>query len=142
MDMLAQLGGFKKVLELMKAGRTDEARALQKGLQDEFLALLQETETLKRQLSEVADVLDLSQCMSFDGQKYWIVEEDRKDGPYCQVCYDREGTLVRLTSHERHYQCKSCSNIYMKQAAPRAAKPVVRAAHGTQAKEPIPLFAK
>ncbi|MBU1248067.1 MAG: hypothetical protein KKB70_05165, partial [Proteobacteria bacterium] len=114
MQVLAHLSGFKRVLELMKAGKTAEATALQKSLQDEFMVQFDENETLKRQLSEVAAVLDLSECMSFDGQKYWLEEDGKREGPYCQVCYDRDATLVRLAEHDRHYECRSCHNLYMK----------------------------
>ncbi|MGE4504305.1 MAG: hypothetical protein AB7D51_03080 [Desulfovibrionaceae bacterium] len=143
MDTFTHLSGFKKVLELMRTGREEEATALQKSLQDEFLTLYDENETLKRQLTEVADVLDLSECMTFDGHKYWIEEDGKREGPFCQVCYDRGASLIRLTEHDRPYQCRQCTNIYMK---PPEKKPAARPARQQEPKgplkEPIPLFAK
>lgn len=145
MQALTQLGGFKKVLDLMREGKPEEALALQKGLQDQFMFLFEENATLKAQLSEVADILDLSECMVFDGHMYWLEDDEKREGPYCQVCYDRDAELVRLSEHNRHWECRSCNNLYMKpQAKPARAQnmgPTEKAAT-KPLKEPIPLFAK
>ncbi len=141
MRRLKHISGFKQVIELMKKAKTKEAVALQRSLQDEFMTLYEENETLKAQLAEVAEVLDLSECMIFDGHKYFIEEEGHRDGPFCQVCYDREGALVRLGEHERHWECLNCNNLYMKPQL-KSVKRKQESQPAPQLKEPIPLFAK
>jgi len=134
-----QATGFKRVLDLCKQGKIDEAAVLLKSLQDEFLAVCEENEALKEQLSEVADILDLAEKIQFDGQKYWLTDEGERKGPFCQVCYDRDGLLVHLHEHENHWECQSCHGLYM---IPRDAqtenrkKPLLR----TTLKKTIPLF--
>jgi len=134
-----QATGFKRVLDLCKQGKIDEAAVLLKSLQDEFLAACEENEALKEQLSEVADILDLAEKIQFDGQKYWLTDEGERKGPFCQVCYDRDGLLVHLHEHENHWECQSCHGLYM---IPRDAqtetrkKPLLR----TTLKKTIPLF--
>ena len=101
---LFQATGYKRVLDLFKMGKVDEAQAVLKSLQEEFIAVCEENEALKAQLSEVADVLDLAEKVQFDGQKYWLADENERKGPFCQVCYDRDGLLVHLRCVHRMFQ--------------------------------------
>jgi len=134
-----QATGFKRALILCKEGRFEEAEAVLKSLQEEFLAVCEENEALKLQLTEVADVLDLADNIQFDGQKYWLMDTDEKKGPFCQVCYDRDGLLVHLQEHENHWECQSCRGLYMiprDKEAPAKKKGIMR----TTLKKTIPLF--
>ncbi|BDQ36681.1 hypothetical protein SYK_10410 [Pseudodesulfovibrio nedwellii] len=134
-----QATGFKRTLDLCKQGKIDEAAVLLKSLQDEFLAVCEENEALKEQLSEVADVLDLAEKIQFDGQKYWLTDEGEKKGPFCQVCYDRDGLLVHLHEHKNHWECQSCHGLYMVQQDSQTEtkkKTILR----TTLKKTIPLF--
>ena len=128
---------YKRVLELTEQGKAEEARLLQKSLQDEFLALCEENDILKHQLTEVTDVLDLAGKIRYDGQKYWLLDDGRK-GPFCQVCYDRDGLLVHLQEHEHHLECRNCRSLYMipNTAAPKPEPTEIR----TTLKKTIPLF--
>jgi hypothetical protein len=134
-----QATGFKRALDLCKEGKNDEAEALQKSLQDEFLAVCEENEALKTQLSEVADILDLAGKVQFDGQKYWLVDDGERKGPFCQVCYDRDGLLIHLHEHDNHWECQSCRGLYM---IPRDTinKPKKKTFLRTTLKKTIPLF--
>lgn len=134
-----QATGFKRAMTLCKEGRLEEAEAVMKSLQDEFLAMCEENEALKCQLTEVADVLDLAERVQFDGQKYWLMDEDDKKGPFCQVCYDRDGLLVNLQEHENHWECQACRGLYM---IPREGEAHAQKKGGlrTALKKTIPLF--
>ncbi|EGB14084.1 hypothetical protein DND132_0869 [Pseudodesulfovibrio mercurii] len=136
---LFQATGFKRALDLFEAGRLDEGRVLLKSLQDEFLAVCDENEALKRQLAEVAEVLDLAEKVRFDGQKYWLDEDGERKGPFCQVCYDRDGLLVHLHRHEKHWECQSCHSLYV--ASGEADKPAPKKPRMRSAMEKsVPLF--
>lgn len=135
-----QATGFKRALSLAKEGKFDEAEALLKSLQDEFLAISEENEALKLQLTEVADVLDLADKVQFDGQKYWLIEDDEKKGPFCQVCYDRDGLLVHLQEHESHWECQNCRGLYMIPRDNKAPARPKKTAMRTTLKKTIPLF--
>jgi len=136
---LYQATGFKRALDLFEAGRFDEGRALLKSLQDEFLAVCDENQALKQQLAEVAEVLDLAEKVQFDGQKYWLEEDGERKGPFCQVCYDRDGLLVHLHQREKHWECQSCQSLYLRARETDAAqqkKPRMR----TTLEKTVPLF--
>ncbi|WP_027179528.1 hypothetical protein [Maridesulfovibrio bastinii] len=128
---------FRKVLELFNEGRDKEAADLLKIIQEEFLELYTENNLLKKQVNEVAEVLDLAECMDFDGQKYWIDDDSVKNGPYCQVCYDTEGILVRLQERDKYWECFACKNIFVKLSADNDQKV---AANLKKKKEPLKLF--
>lgn len=133
-----QATGFKRVAELFEEGKTEEAKAVLKSLQDEFLAVCDENEALKEQLTEVANILDLADKVQYDGQKYWLMDEGERKGPFCQVCYDRDGLLVNLQEHKNHWECQNCNGLYMRSTAKLAKKkkPRIR----TTLKKTIPLF--
>lgn len=136
---LFQATGFKRALLLCRDGRFREAEALLKSLQDEFLAVCEENEALKTQIHEVAEVLDLAEKVQFDGQKYWLADGGENKGPYCQVCYDRDGLLINLQRRENHWECHNCRGLYM---IPAKVKPAAKrpAAPRTPLKKTIPLF--
>lgn len=144
MDSLIHAMGFKQALEAAKANRWKDAEEILKSLQEEYFALCEENRALKEQLTEVVEILDLSQSMRFDGRKYWLTTEDGEDGPFCQVCYDQAGTLVRLQEQKRHWQCKGCGNLFIKQGHPlEKAAATNRSRMPSQlVKNPIPLFVK
>ncbi|KAB1443475.1 hypothetical protein [Pseudodesulfovibrio senegalensis] len=110
---VTQATGFKRVQVLFREGRIEEGTLLLKALQDEYIALCDENSTLKRQLTEVADVLDLAQNVAYDGQKYWLEDGNERKGPFCQLCYDREGLLIHLQPHGKHWECQSCKSLFM-----------------------------
>ncbi|WP_147821113.1 hypothetical protein [Salidesulfovibrio onnuriiensis] len=131
--------GFKRALDLFENNRLEEGKILLKSLQEEFLAVCEENQILKEQLNEVAEVLDLAERVEYDGQKYWLAEEDERKGPFCQLCYDREGLLVHLQPHGSHWECQSCNSIFM------APKTDLKAAFKEPSVKPerkrtIPLF--
>ncbi|CCH48069.1 hypothetical protein [Pseudodesulfovibrio piezophilus] len=134
-----QATGFKRALTLCQEGKHAEAEALMKSLQDEFLAVCEENEALKLQLSEVANVLDLADKVQFDGQKYWLNDDGERKGPFCQVCYDRDGLLVHLQERDNHWECQSCNSLYI---LPRedSSPPKKKSEARSTVKKTIPLF--
>ncbi|SME94335.1 hypothetical protein [Desulfovibrio gilichinskyi] len=128
---------FRKVLELFRDDRSEEAIHLLKIIQEDYLELYSENKELRSQIKEVANILDLAECMDFDGQKYWIKEDSDITGPYCQVCYDKEGTLIRLQEREKHWECYCCKNLFAK--IPKGITEE-KEAPATKFKPPLKLF--
>jgi hypothetical protein len=52
--------------------------------------------------------------MQWEAPYYWAVHPDgKKDGPYCQQCFDKEGKLIRLQDNGSDYwMCKTCNSGY------------------------------
>jgi len=131
--------GFKRALDLFKLGRFEDASILLRGLQDEYLAMCDENQTLKKQLSEVAEVLDLAQNVEYDGQKYWLKEGNERKGPFCQVCYDREGLLIHLQPNRQHWECQHCKSMFMTTSKVESQRPP-RKETKKKTSKPVPLF--
>ena len=44
---------------------------------------------------------------------YWHMDGEKKDGPFCQQCYDKEPELMRLQDCRNCYWvCLSCKKSY------------------------------
>lgn len=59
--------------------------------------------------------LKLKQKVLWQEPYYYTVDGDKKDGPYCQRCYDVEFKLVRLQSPSKNgaWNCLQCGKTYL-----------------------------
>jgi len=49
----------------------------------------------------------------YEAPFYWLVDGDKRDGPYCQKCYDDNQKLIRLQLLGKGlWECKTCDNDY------------------------------
>lgn len=138
---MLKAASFKKAFEMLEVGKVAEGRALLEDLQAEYLTVCEENKVLKRQIIEVAEIVDLSEVLEFDGRTYWLVEDLRRKGPYCQLCYDRDGLLIRLQEKEARWKCLACDNAYERPGRDELTQSEVAGA-GRAAKRVIPLFLK
>lgn len=53
---------------------------------------------MKERVRELETSLKKRGSTVFDSNAYWVKDGESKDGPFCQRCYDVDGTLVRLHS--------------------------------------------
>ena len=73
----------------------------------------EELSTKERQLKELRESLESKKSMKYAAPFYWIEEESRRDGPFCQQCYDAEQKAIRLQLLENGYwKCNTCSHTY------------------------------
>lgn len=69
-----------------------------------------EKDTLIKALEEK---LSTKQKLKWEKPYYWLSDENSKDGPYCQHCYDKNKALIRLQGNvEGYWECKVCKNNY------------------------------
>lgn len=45
---------------------------------------------------------------------YFVVDDNKKDGPFCQQCYDSEHKLIRLQGRQRSggWDCHNCGGFF------------------------------
>ncbi|MHB1993616.1 hypothetical protein [Metallibacterium scheffleri] len=108
----------KEIFELWRKGSNLEAeekilelRSVAIALKEENLRLSEENQALQRRNS-------ISSKLEFKEHVYWLDGE----GPYCQVCYDRDDKLVRLHvgvrqglyPHEKRdrWECRVCRQSF------------------------------
>ena len=124
---------FGAISELYKKGSNLEAEKKLIDLQSAFLDLQGEYLSLKAEVAELERKLNLKEELSYskDNGVYYLKKKDgSNEGPYCQLCYDTEGKLIRLKYEEIEvtvrmdvtgarekkrvvrYRCLKCTNIY------------------------------
>ena len=74
---------------------------------------LLEKDQLIRDLNEQITV---KEKLQYEPPYYWLIEGGKKDGPYCQVCYDKDNKPIRLQegkiNNKGRWECKVCKNYY------------------------------
>lgn len=126
----ALLGNLKTAAELAKAIR-DSGITLEKAEMKLQLAEListiadakVEASNLQQELLDrdtairaLTEQLSVKAKLLWESPYYWQIDGDKKQGPYCQQCYDKDSVLVRLQGGgEGYWECKTCKNNYMEQ---------------------------
>ncbi len=67
-------------------------------------------------IEELQNKLKIKSSIKWYEPYYWVVkvESGEKEGPYCQVCYDKDEALIRLYKQEKGaWSCKVCKNNYL-----------------------------
>lgn len=118
---------FKTVSVLFMQGKTEEARLELAELQRRYVALCDENITVKMQVQEYEDILYLARNLILDGQFYWLVTGNIRQGPFCPRCYDRDGLLMRLSGDHGERCCTVCRESFI-----TAARPPDKAVMGSQ----------
>jgi ribosomal protein L37AE/L43A len=121
-----------RVAKLYKQGSNIEAQEAVLELRRALLDLGQENLVLRNEnLSQQQEIVNLKnaafvkQQLKFDKPNYYLDRENgERDGPFCQVCKDKEDKLIRLQEISSGYwYCLACkSKVATKEAKEARAK--------------------
>lgn len=110
---------YMEIVELVKSGLFLEAREKIMELREAVMALQEENFQLKLKLKELEHNGHPALDMVFDKGIYWLRKptEDGtgREGPFCQVCFDRDRKPIRLQRlHGPHsgWYCGACRNQF------------------------------
>lgn len=121
----AALGSLKTALDITKAirdsGTTLSEAEINYQIADLTIALadvkteMAEIQTLllakDGEIKQLTEALEIKASVVWEKPYYWTVNDDTRDGPYCQQCYDNDRKLIRLQEHDRGYwACDTCKN--------------------------------
>jgi len=110
---MALLPTYREIVDLIKKGSTLEAQEKIVELRTAALELEEETVELKKRVRELEAQLELSGKLVYEQPSYWLVTEDARDGPFCQVCKDKEKLLVRLQGGKAGiWSCHGCKGTF------------------------------
>ena len=85
----------KLIARLVKdLGRT-ELYAKILDLQSEVMDLTEDRRQLRRELADLKERQQVRESLVFHGNGYWLPQVEGYEGPYCSVCFDTDGKLVR-----------------------------------------------
>lgn len=118
------VGSVKTAIEIAKLIK-ESSGSLQKAEIDLKLAeLISSLADVKMKMADIKDALmesenekkelkaklELQAKLEFEMPYYWTIEEDgKKDGPFCQLCYDKERKLIRLQDgNNGEWSCLAC----------------------------------
>lgn len=67
-------------------------------------------DVLTRSLQEK---LDLRERLKWDAPYYWLMNDSRKEGPFCQHCFDADNKQVRLQGNgSGFWRCTVCKETF------------------------------
>jgi ribosomal protein L37AE/L43A len=110
---MSLLPNYKDIVDLLKKGSTIEAQEKIMELREGALSLQEENIKLKERISELESKLNKKKEVQYEAPFYWEMIDGKKEGPFCQKCYDSDGKIIRLQKiEEGNWHCKSCNNNY------------------------------
>jgi len=101
----------KDIAELIK--KYNDAELYQKiiDLRDEIFELRENNLNLKGKIKALKEEKKINKKIVFEKPYYWIKDGEKKDGPYCQKCFDDNKKLIRLQERKNgHWYCLVCKN--------------------------------
>ena len=112
-EIMALLPNYKEITELIKRGANLEAQEKIIELREGALDLQEENIRLRERVKELESQLQKKSNVVWEKPFYWAMDGEKRDGPFCQKCYDTQEKIVRLQHIEQgHWHCKSCDNRY------------------------------
>lgn len=108
---MSNLPDIKTITDLLKKGLTLEAQEQIMALREAAVDLKAENTELKEQLAEMKKKNDIQDKIVWEKPYYFLLNGDKKDGPYCQLCWDKEQQLIRLQGGGKNaWHCQCCNN--------------------------------
>ena len=108
----------KDVFDLVKKGATIGLQERLMTLREEALEMQEENLTLRTRVKDLEEKVRLREELAFDGELYWMQNPDgKREGPFCQKCYDSGGKLIRLQKGQdraarSEWLCFDCESTY------------------------------
>jgi hypothetical protein len=85
-------------------------------LADAKLQIVEVKELLSEKDQEINRLIEsqkIKDSIQYEAPYYWLMKNDKKEGPFCQNCYDNDQKLIRLQGYNNGYwDCKTCKSGY------------------------------
>ncbi len=102
-------------MELAKRAASVEAQERIITLREQVIQLQEAALQLQERNKELEQKMKLKEQLQWDGRVYWLAKDDgTREGPYCQVCQDKDEKLTRLQSRLDTWVCLICKMPYVK----------------------------
>lgn len=105
---------IKDILDLLKKGATVEDQEKIMKLREAILEFQEEKIKLKKKVKELQEALEIKESIVYEPPYYFIEKNGEKDGPFCQVCFDNSGKLIRLQEQKQKglWKCLYCDEFF------------------------------
>jgi hypothetical protein len=105
---VALIPSYKDIKDVIAKSLTVEEQAKIIELMDMNYELREERIALKERIKELEEKLALKESLIYKEPAYWIKGSEGFDGPFCQICKDDRGKLVRLQTSLHKKECCAC----------------------------------
>ena len=114
------LNSIKNAIDLAKIvkGAADDLRNVELNLKivDLMSSLVEiKFELIEKdeKISQLEKKLKIENEMIYEKPYYFLIRNEKRDGPYCQLCYDNDNKLIRLQGGGIDYwDCRCCKRKY------------------------------
>lgn len=93
MAIFDELKSVGKVLQ--EAGKIEQYRQILDA-QQKLLEMQKKIVELELDNKKLKDDFEIKESLISEGNVYWIIKKEIKDGPFCTCCWDSERKLMRL----------------------------------------------
>jgi hypothetical protein len=107
------IDNVKDIAELIK--KYNDADLYQKivDLRDEIFELREDNLKLKEKIKALKEEKEINEKMVFEPPFYWLKDGEKKDGPYCQKCYDDNKKVIRVQDLKNGFwNCLVCKSRF------------------------------
>lgn len=66
------------------------------GIQEKLLEMQSKISNLETENRALKEKLEIKESLAYENNAYWIIKDDKKDGPFCSRCWDVEKNIVRI----------------------------------------------
>jgi len=73
-----------------------------------------ENQRLKSENQKLQDQLTIRDNLVWEQPVYWLEKDRKREGPYCQVCWDGKKELARLHETNHAFLCRACEKSFEK----------------------------
>ncbi len=105
---------IKAAWELLKKTTSIESQEIIMTLREDHLSLREEILQLKEENSKLRSETENAENLFYEDPYYWKIDGDVKDGPFCQLCNDKQKKQIRLqTGYTKgNWKCHNCKSEY------------------------------
>jgi hypothetical protein len=106
------IDNIKDIAELIKKYNNVELNQKIVDLYGEIFELKEDNLKSKEKIKFLEKEKEINEKIVFESPFYWLKDDEKKDGPYCQKCYDDNKKLIRLQDLKNGaWECLACKNI-------------------------------
>jgi hypothetical protein len=122
------------ILDVLKTAATVAKESGKLELQGEILGVYEKLLEQQKKISdlesenkELKEKLKITDGLKYENNAYWVVQDDKKDGPYCSCCWDNDKKPIRMQpcGNPAYFDCPKCANkgveIYPERSNPPQA---------------------
>ena len=123
-EIATALAGIKTATEIAKLIKDSDATLEKAEVRFKMAELIEALADTKLQISDIKQLLvekdesiakleraaAIRASLTYDAPYYWRLEGEGRDGPFCQKCYDTDGTMMRLQKGytRGQWNCHAC----------------------------------